>query len=71
MKRGDTLGGIARSAGVSLSALLEANGRTGRSDEPRSKDQKTIDAILDKISREGLQSLTDEEQEILRRAGRK
>jgi membrane associated rhomboid family serine protease len=46
------------------------NGRAGRSDEPRSKDQKTIDAILDKISREGLQSLTDEEQEILRRAGR-
>jgi len=30
-----------------------------------------IDTILDKISREGLQSLTDEEQEILRRAGRK
>ena len=33
--------------------------------------QKQIDAILDKISREGLQSLTDEEQEILRRAGRR
>ncbi len=30
-----------------------------------------IDTILDKISREGLQSLSDEEQEILRRAGRK
>ena len=33
--------------------------------------QSDVDAILDKISREGLQSLTDEEQEILRRAGRK
>jgi membrane associated rhomboid family serine protease len=33
--------------------------------------QVEIDLILDKISREGLQSLTDEEQEILRRAGRK
>lgn len=34
-------------------------------------DQTRIDEILDKISREGLQSLTDEEQELLRRAGRK
>ncbi len=34
-------------------------------------DQKRIDSILDKISRDGLQSLTDEEQELLRRAGRK
>ncbi len=34
-------------------------------------DQKRIDLILDKISREGLQSLTDEEQELLRKAGRK
>ncbi|MFO7654159.1 MAG: rhomboid family intramembrane serine protease [Candidatus Krumholzibacteriia bacterium] len=30
-----------------------------------------IDAILDKISREGLESLTDEEKNILRRASRK
>jgi membrane associated rhomboid family serine protease len=30
-----------------------------------------IDAILDKISRDGLESLTDEEREILRRASRK
>jgi len=37
----------------------------------KSKDQQRIDVILDKISREGLQSLSDEEQEILRRAGRK
>ncbi len=36
-----------------------------------STDQKRIDVILDKISREGLQSLSDEEQELLRRAGRK
>lgn len=38
---------------------------------PPSADQKEIDAILDKISRNGLQSLSDEEQEILRRAGRR
>ena len=37
----------------------------------KSPHQQRIDVILDKISREGLQSLTDEEQEILRRAGRK
>ena len=37
----------------------------------KSDDQKQIDIILDKISRDGLQSLTDEEQELLRRAGRK
>jgi len=36
-----------------------------------SPDQQRIDNILDKISREGLQSLSDEEQELLRRAGRK
>ena len=46
------------------------NGRTERSGA-KSPDQQRIDVILDKISREGLQSLTDEEQEILRRAGRK
>lgn len=40
----------------------------GQSGNP---DQSRIDGILDKISREGLQSLTDEEQELLRRAGRK
>ena len=44
------------------------NGGTGGTN---GQDQKQIDAILDKISREGLQSLTDEEQEILRRAGRR
>lgn len=37
----------------------------------KSPEQQRIDLILDKISREGLDSLTDEEQDILRRAGRK
>jgi len=46
------------------------NGRTGDKSK-KSPNQQRIDLILDKISREGLQSLTDEEQEILRRAGRK
>ncbi|MCP4572322.1 MAG: rhomboid family intramembrane serine protease [bacterium] len=48
-----------------------ANGGNGQNDAPPSPEQKRIDTILDKISREGLQSLTDEEQEILRRAGRR
>ncbi len=34
-------------------------------------DQKEIDRILDKISRQGLQSLTDKEQDLLRKAGRR
>ena len=42
-------------------------GGNGSSSGPRSR----VDVILEKISREGLQSLTDEEQEILRRASRK
>lgn len=37
----------------------------------KTPQQERIDGILDKISREGLQSLTDAEQEFLRRAGRK
>lgn len=37
----------------------------------KTERQSRIDEILDKISREGLQSLTEEEQDILRRAGRK
>ncbi len=45
-----------------------AGGLNGR---PKKGKQPEIDAILDKISREGLQSLTDKEQELLRRAGRK
>ncbi len=34
-------------------------------------DRAQVDAILDKISRDGLHSLTPQEQEILRRAGRR
>jgi membrane associated rhomboid family serine protease len=34
-------------------------------------DRNRVDEILEKISREGLNSLTEEEQEILRRASRK
>ena len=51
----------------------KSNGGDGRPRDAggKSKDQQRIDVILDKISREGLQSLSDEEQEILRRAGRK
>ncbi len=41
--------------------------------DAKSKDsgQEEIDKILDKISHQGLQSLTDREQEILRKAGRR
>jgi membrane associated rhomboid family serine protease len=35
------------------------------------EDRERVDRILEKVSREGLQSLTSEEQEILRRASRK
>ncbi len=35
------------------------------------EDRERVDRILEKISREGLQNLTPEEQEILRRASRK
>jgi len=49
-----------------------ANGHDGsQKNDADAKRKPEIDAILDKISREGLQSLTDEEQELLRRAGRK
>jgi membrane associated rhomboid family serine protease len=48
-----------------------SRGGNGRDEAPPSPEQKRIDGILDKISREGLQSLTEEEQEILRRAGRR
>jgi len=40
-------------------------------DVPKSPETLKIDAILDKISREGLQSLSDEEQEFLRKAGKR
>lgn len=48
-----------------------SGGSTNTQSPPKSAQQQQIDSILDKISRDGLQSLTDEEQEILRRAGRK
>jgi len=44
---------------------------SGKGPGGKSPEQTRIDVILDKISREGLDSLTDEEQDILRRAGRK
>ncbi len=43
----------------------------GSAPKPNGGKKSEIDTILDKISREGLQSLTDAEQETLRRAGRK
>lgn len=43
----------------------------GSTPPPGNGKKSEIDTILDKISREGLQSLTDDEQEVLRRAGRK
>lgn len=46
-------------------------GSQGQASPPPSGEQKRIDDILDKISRNGLSSLSDEEQEILRRAGRR
>lgn len=48
-----------------------AAGGNGGNGSPRQGDQARVDEILDKISREGLQSLTEEEQETLRRAGRR
>lgn len=45
------------------------NGRPRRSDG--NPDLQRVDEILEKISREGLKSLTPEEQEILRRASKK
>jgi membrane associated rhomboid family serine protease len=42
-----------------------------RSDDGGEVDTERVNAILEKISREGLQSLTAEEEDILRRASRK
>jgi membrane associated rhomboid family serine protease len=75
---GPDLGGVWRRAKTrrKIKIVRPESGQGGnggfRSDtKPKSADQERIDAILDKISRDGLQSLTDEEQEILRRAGRR
>ena len=46
-------------------------GGNGPDGDPQPPQQERINEILDKISREGLQSLTDEEQEILRRGSRR
>jgi len=53
--------------------IVRPKGKPGNGDgsSPPKGKQSEIDAILDKISREGLQSLTPEEQDVLRRAGRK
>jgi membrane associated rhomboid family serine protease len=42
--------------------------RQGGGGEERGSEQEEVDAILDKISRRGMDSLTDEERETLRRA---
>lgn len=47
------------------------SGGNGQDPGPRTPEQTRIDEILDKISREGLQSLTEEEQDTLRRAGKR
>ncbi|MCX5801787.1 MAG: rhomboid family intramembrane serine protease [Candidatus Eisenbacteria bacterium] len=40
-------------------------------DEEEAKERERVDAILDKISRDGIDSLTNEERDFLRRAGRR
>lgn len=48
------------------------SGKSGsRGGNGKNPDQAEIDRILEKISRQGLQSLSEKEQEVLRRAGRK
>ena len=44
---------------------------TGGNGDLSREDRERVDRILEKISREGLQNLTTEEQDILRRASRK
>jgi hypothetical protein len=44
---------------------------TGGNGNLSREDRERVDRILEKISREGLQNLTAEEQDILRRASRK
>lgn len=61
-------GGASRPAGDQPRG---GNGGSRPADDPPSADKAEVDAVLDKISREGLQSLTAREQEILRRAGRR
>jgi membrane associated rhomboid family serine protease len=49
----------------------EAKPASGGNGALSREDRERVDRILEKISREGLQNLTAEEQEILRRASRK
>lgn len=62
-------GGSARPSGGEPRG--NGGGATGPADGSPAADKAEVDAVLDKISREGLQSLTAREQEILRRAGRR
>jgi len=61
-------GGASRPAG---DPPRGGNGGPRPADDSPAADKAEVDAVLDKISREGLQSLTAREQEILRRAGRR
>lgn len=45
--------------------------RPGNGSGTPRREASRVDEILEKISKEGLQSLTPEEQDILRRASRK
>lgn len=81
LARGGAVGGLAEALRRAKARRRMRMVRPDRDPRPRDPDQgnrthgndnqEQIDRILDKISREGLQSLTHEEQEILRRAGRK
>ncbi len=62
-------GGSARTGGSETRG--NAGGESRATDATSAADKAEVDAVLDKISREGLQSLTAREQEILRRAGRR
>ncbi|MFH2053365.1 MAG: rhomboid family intramembrane serine protease [bacterium] len=81
LARGGAIGGLAEALRRAKARRRMRMVRPDRNSGPGTPDQgnrthgndnqEQIDRILDKISREGLQSLTPEEQEILRRAGRK
>lgn len=64
-------GGPSRPAGDQPRGGAGGPGGPRPADESPAADKAEVDAVLDKISREGLQSLTAREQEILRRAGRR
>ncbi len=64
-------GGSGRGGRGSGSGRPRGDGGGNGSGNGGAAPRNRIDKILEKISREGLQSLTEEEQEILRRASRK